>query len=674
MEGEINQAAVSVKLDIDRWSAENYVLLPAVAYNGNKFEWRRLRYSPKLYEVQDIGPDRPTIVSDILRLDHADGFSRIQDRSGAFATPALAFQSGETNRGLILLTNYGNSLGDYGLSVQESRSREKATLAITSPVVREQYLYMNCDSRVPSWDKGKDFKAGDTVSIRFRVYGFSAPTIETLYDRFMVVRKEMSEAPAGGRNTLSYSWCQQLQEEKFNEQNFVEEHGYYAVGMRENFLQDWQIGWTGGMISTYPLLFMGSEQTVKNVLHNFDWLFPAGISPSGLFWDSGEKGTIWLGGDIRKPHTGNWHLIRKSGDGVYYIIKQFMLMEKMGIPVKKQWKEGTRKVCDTLVKIWDKNHQFGQFIDALNGEIVVGGSASGGIIPAALVLAAEYFQQEDYLRVARESGEYYYQTFTKQGMTTGGPGDALQNPDSESSYALVESYMLLHEATRASEWLAYASQAAKQFASWVVTDNYPFPENSLFGEAGIKSKGAVYANTQNKHGAPAICTASGIALLRLYRSTGDLSYLELLYDIAHNMPQYLPCPENPIGETNKAWVCERVNMTDWEGLDRIGEIVGLSTWAETGLMLTTVELPGVYIQPDRGMVTAFDNMEAEVVESNNKVCKVRIKNPTSLPAKVKVLVEYEQDLKLPLGENRLFDCPEVELKPQQSRIFSYKMK
>ncbi|MEB3375200.1 hypothetical protein SFC43_25265 [Bacteroides sp. CR5/BHMF/2] len=72
--GQIEQAAVSVNIDCSQWSADNYVLMPSVAYNGNKFEFRRLRYSPKLYEIQDIGPDKPIIVTDILRLDKGNGF------------------------------------------------------------------------------------------------------------------------------------------------------------------------------------------------------------------------------------------------------------------------------------------------------------------------------------------------------------------------------------------------------------------------------------------------------------------------------------------------------------------------------------------------------------------------------------------------------------------------
>ena len=240
---------------------------------------------------------------------------------------------------------------------------------------------------------------------------------------------------------LPFSACFSAQEEKFNRENFVSEHGYYSVGPRQNFLQDWQIGWTGGMISIYPLLFAGDEKTRGNVIRNFDWLFPNGISPSGFFWDSGAKGTEWFGGDIRKPHTGNWHLIRKSSDAVFFIIKQFMLMEKIGIDVKPTWKEGARGVCDSFVRLWRAHSQFGQFVDSITGEIRVGGSTSAAIAPAALILAADYFCNAGYLEVAEQSAEHFYQKFTRKGLSCGGPGDALQNPDSESWAALIESYM-----------------------------------------------------------------------------------------------------------------------------------------------------------------------------------------------------------------------------------------
>lgn len=670
LNGQLDQGSLSVDLDFSNWSEKNYVLLPAAAYNGNRFQWRRIPYSPKLCEARDIGVDKPVIISDVPKLSESGGFSRIQERSGSMSAPSIGFQSDTTQRGFWLLTEQGNSLGDYGLSIEETRKRDKAVISITSPIVREQYCYMICDAHYPSWDKPKDFKAGDKIIIRFRVYGFPAPEIQSLFDKFAVVRKDFSKGELLN-NTLPYSACMQLLEEKFNKQNFVPKYGYYSVGMRENFLQDWQIGWTGGMISTYPLLFAGNAQTRQNVLRNFDWLFPNGISPSGFFWDAGKDGNIWYGGDIRKPYSKNWHLIRKSGDAVFYILKQFMLMEKMGIPVKKEWKEGLKRVCDSFVKLWNINHQFGQFVDSNTGEIAVGGSSSAAIVPAALCLASKYYNNADYLEVAQQAADFFYKNFVTRGITCGGPGDALQNCDSESSAAMVESYITLYEMTGSSKWLEIAQKAAHQFASWVVSYNYKFPGNSLFGHCGIHSTGAVFTNTQNKHAAPAMCTMSGVGLLKIFRATGDTFYIDLLRDIAHNMPQYLPHPDRPLGDFQYGHISERVNLTDWESVENIGEIFPMSTWAETSLMLTTTELPGIYVQPDKALVVAFDNIQYKILKNTKNKLVVALTNSTTVDAKVRIYHELSTSTRKNLGENCFYGLPEFALKSGESKTITF---
>ena len=386
--GRVRQAAVQMELEISRWLPENYVLLPAAAYRGNRFLSRKIPYSPKLYFVQDIGPDKPMIITDVPRLNIGEGVSRIQERSGSLSVPCIAFHDPKQKRGFLLFTKQGNELGDYGIGIEETRHRDRAIIFITSPVVRELHNYRICNNEFPSLDQPRDFKAGDEVKMAFRIHEFAAPKLQDFFDKFAEVRKELFP-PSPPKPALPFSACMELQEQKFNRDNFVSKHGYYSVGPGQNFLQDWQIGWTGGMISTYPLLFAGDAKTQKNVIRNFDWLFPNGIAPSGFFWDAGAKGTQWIGGDIRKPHTGNWHLIRKSGDGVFFIIKQFLLMEKLGIVVKPAWRKGIQRVCDAFVKLWNGNNQFGQFVHSLTGEICVGGSTSGAIIPAALVLAAD---------------------------------------------------------------------------------------------------------------------------------------------------------------------------------------------------------------------------------------------------------------------------------------------
>ncbi len=666
--GRLPNASVSVDLEFADWSVENYVLMPAAAYDGNRFLSRRLPYSPKLWFVEDIGPDKPIIVTDIPKLNERDGPSRIQERSGSMALPGIGFRSAAAGRGYWLLTDQGNSLGDYGLGIEENRDRSKATLSITAPLVRELYSYRICDMRAPSVDEPGNFQAGDDVTISFRLHVFPAPDVQSLFDKYAEIRKPRCTLR---EEVLPFSACFALQQEKFNRENFVQEHGYYSVGLRQNFLQDWQIGWTGGMISTYPLLFAGCEETRANVLRNFDWLFPNGIAPSGFFWDCGRNGTEWLGGDIRKPHTANWHLIRKSADAVFFIIKQFMLMEKLGIEVKPAWCDGTRLVCDAFVKLWRENGQFGQFVDSLTGEIRVGGSTSAALAPAALVLAAAWFDRSDYQDVARQSAEYFYQNFTRKGISCGGPGDALQNPDSESWSALIESYIALHESSADTKWLARAGEVTRQFSTWVVSYDFKFPSDSMFGKAGIRTNGSVYANTQNKHSAPGLCTLSGLGLFKLFRATGDRFPLDLLYDIASGLPQYLPHPLRPLGDAKAGHMCERVNMTDWEGPERIGETLRMTTWAETSLMLTTIEIPGLYVQPDRSLVVAFDHIKAEIVSDDEVELVVRLTNPTPVIAVVRVLVESTEEARSPLSENVLLGCPTVELVANEAKLVSF---
>ncbi|MEI6074020.1 MAG: hypothetical protein WCS94_00505 [Verrucomicrobiota bacterium] len=668
--GKVATASVSVDLDFSGWSEKNYVLLPAAAYNGNRFLSRKIPYSPKLYFVQDIGADKPVIITDVPRLNIGEGVSRIQERSGSLATPAIGFHSEKSRHGFLLLTSQGNEFGDYGIGIEENRGRTCATISLTSPVVRELHSYRICDSEFPSLDEPRDFKAGEEVTFRFRVLNFTAPKLQALFDKFATVRKEFV-TESTEKSALTYSACLALQEEKFNRDNFVPKHGYYAVGPRQNFLQDWQIGWTGGMISIYPLLFAGNAVTRKNVLRNFDWLFPHGIAPSGFFWDSGRNGTEWIGGDIRKPHTGHWHLIRKSGDAVFFIIKQFLLMEKLGITVKPEWRNGTRGVCEAFVKLWNNHQQFGQFVHSLSGEICVGGSTSGAIVPAALVLAADYFRKPKYLKVAEAAAEKFYREFTVKGLSCGGPGDACQNPDSESWFALIESYVALYEATGKKIWLVRAGETARQFSTWVVSYDFKFPPSSTFGKAGIRTTGSVYANTQNKHSAPGLCTLSGLGLLKLFRATGDTFYLELLRDIAHGLPQYLPHPLNPLGDAKPGWMCERVNLTDWEGPDRIGETLKMTTWAETSLMLTAIEIPGLYVQPDKSLVVAFDNVEVKTISNTAKEIAVQVSNPTPAAAKLTVLVENRADTKKPLAENALFGARTEALQPGEAKVFRF---
>jgi len=200
-----------------------------------------------------------------------------------------------------------------------------------------------------------------------------------------------------------------------------------------NFFQDWQIGWTGGMMTTLPLLAEGTPQTKERVLKNFDWLFAKGVSPSGYYY-----GTLYkekAEGDFpNKPLGRDLDLVRKNADATYYIFKQFDLMQKMNIPVNDEWKKGNLNAVDAQIKTWEKYGQLGQFVNEQTGELIIGNTSSAGIFTASLCADCKQTGDQKYLKTAEEIGEYYYQNFISKGLSCCGPGDAMQSVELPGVY------------------------------------------------------------------------------------------------------------------------------------------------------------------------------------------------------------------------------------------------
>ena len=265
---------------------------------------------------------------------------------------------------------------------------------------------------------------------------------------------------------------------------------------------------------------------------------------------------------------------------------------------------------------------------------------------------------------------HFYRDYVKPGLIHGGTRDALQSPDSESAFALLDSFVTLHETTAEQHWIAKAEATAAQCTSWCMSYNFAFPAASQFGRLGMRTTGSVFPNAQNKHAAPGICALSPNALLRLFRATGKQSYLELLQDIAHAVPQFLSRADRPIVAGGRAMppgmMNERVNTSDWEGREAVGEVFYGSCWCEVAAMLTWTEVPGLYVQPDTGLLCAIDHVDADVIEHHAGTLRVKVTNPTPFPASVKVLcensAETERPLEFPLLRNpRILHVPPGEV-------------
>lgn len=657
LSGKLNNASVSVDINFDNWSKDNYVLMPAAVYNGNRYETVRMDYMPFFTEVQlQTAVTTPIMLSDQPRLNFRDGYSRIQDRSGSMALPAMGFYSHQHEKGVWICISQGNHLGDYGLDVEENKARDKAIFTITSPVVREQQKYAMARMDVlPSDDVLANFQANDKVTISFIIDLFDGENLQSLYDELIDLRtKHYPTLPQ--KKMIPFSAVFPIIEKHKNLENW-RSAGFYSSGVNPDIISDgWRAAWVGGLPLTYALLAEGNVESKQNALVNLNWLYPNGISPSGFYFDktydgqfTGVKPTQLLMRDLT--------LSRISAGAVYYAFKQFDLLKKQNHEISPIWVESNIRTIKAFVNIWKKHGQMGQWVNQQSGELVVGNTTSAGIFPAALCQAYRFTGDDGYLQLAQEVADYFYANFVSKGLVCGGPGDAMQSFDSESSYALVESYIELYEMTGQPKWLKYAKEMANQFSTWVVSYDYQFPENTVHGKMSMQTTGTVYANTQNKHTSAGICTHSGIALLKLYRATQNPFYLNLLCDIAHAIPQYMSFEGNQIPGFKDGWISERINMTDWQSSPPIGGVMVSSNWNEIAMLLTATELPGIYVNKTTKEVFVLDHVQARL----DKKGKLEISNPTKYDAVVKVLAETSGQMRKPLGQNAFMNWEKVNV-------------
>jgi len=596
IDGQAESCAAGVCIRVSEWSRGHELVIPGVVYHGNRFESRQSGYPPK-HRPDDCRLDVVPLIADIPRLDFGGGPSRIQLLAGGMARPAVAAFDPSSRSGWILLAPA--NVGDFesGFDVRESADGKCLEIRVTAPGVREQrYEFMN--SSAASSDCAADFATGEGVAFQLQIHRFPCANVEQLFAKLFDLRHALLPNPVAP-SAISTAEAFRLVEDHYNRDFWWEEAGLYGTErVGENHSNPYQTGWCGGIIAEYALLASGSGGlTRERCLRHFDSVFSNGIAPSGLFFGKYHQGAwrsdCWYEGEDYAWRR-NLTLVRRQGDALLYSLRAFDLLEKQGFAIPDGWLAGARRVAEALVQIWQQYGQFGHWLDQSNGAVVIGNSASGGIIPAALCAAESRFGGGIFQRTACEAAELYYQNFTRMGFTTGGPGDALQCPDSESAYALVESFVELHELTGYAVWCDRAVAAVHQFATWVMPYDYRFPPDSLFGKRGIRSCGAVFANAQNGHAAPGICTHSGLGLIKLSQATGDPRFADLAREIARMIPQCVSTAGRPlIASDGKAlpsgWINERVNTSDWD--NNIGGVFHGPCWSEVSLLLSNAELP-----------------------------------------------------------------------------------
>ena len=148
--------------------------------------------------------------------------------------------------------------------------------------------------------------------------------------------------------------------------------------------------------------------------------------------------------------------------------------------------------------------------------------------------------------------------------------------------------------------------------------------------------------------------------MKLFRATSDIRYWNLLHATAHHLTQYLSTKKRPIHAFDgspmpEGWMNERVNLSDWEGKDRVGEIFYGTCWCETSLLLTICELPGVYICGDDLYV--LDHVTVEKTDDGTVI----LYNPTDYDCTVTILKESKEEARRALKPDYMKQCIRVRI-------------
>jgi len=399
--GNVSSAAVSVAFDFSNWNTENYVLVPGMIYGGNRFRILPIKYPPYIHDAADRPLDMPITTTDILHLNKDGSHAKIEMTTGNMATPMFSFFNPKNKTGLMILTNQQSGFGNNGMFIEEDADslikNKKISFIVSAPSVREK-LYVMC-GRAPSGDKAADWKTGETVSLQFKIFYFRADNLIAFYKKVFEKRKALS-----GRNTFSnttpYSVGADLILQHFDKDKWMEND---SVAMYNNHPgsdnpYNYQIGWGGIPVMTFPMIIDLTPERLRRVLLSFHHVYDESQGKSGLFYAVNMNGKIYGDPHGKMAERSTIAMPRRSMDVLYFGLQSFDLLKKYGYAdsIKPAWDMVLKRCADGLVNVWKKYGQFGQFIDVDNLKMDINGSAAGCAAGAGLALASKYFHNPEY--------------------------------------------------------------------------------------------------------------------------------------------------------------------------------------------------------------------------------------------------------------------------------------
>ena len=164
-EGVANSTGVAVTFDFKHWDTNNYVLIPASVYNGNRNRVEHRAYAMGLNREDLYKKDLELTTAELPQLSpEPNKISKIEVSTCNATTPAICFFNRKMRHGIIILTEQQTRFGDNGLMIEENRDRTQATFVVSAPGIRERKPEFIGFGK--SMDTAGNWKSGDALTLR----------------------------------------------------------------------------------------------------------------------------------------------------------------------------------------------------------------------------------------------------------------------------------------------------------------------------------------------------------------------------------------------------------------------------------------------------------------------------------------------------------------------------
>ena len=459
---------------------------------------------------------------DIARME-ADAWSFRADRC---STPAVFARGGG------LLTREESALGQSGVGF--AIDGRAPLLRLHFPFREEPLRYdgserpARADVRVYGWT------AGERVELEFAVHDGD--------DRVGVLRAlhdghddpawvDVEQAAALTADGL-LRWHYKPEPARLIETAAFDRDGIGERGDRDHM----HVSWVSGAPYAYALLRhglrVGNDEYVDAGSSVLDSI-AANLAPGGTFWAQWTAQAGW---------TTGWHPDRTRLHARTLADATLFMQRACALRDEPLWRDAVRSNVDVALRVQRDDGALPAAHRVDTGDAVSWEGTAGIAWIPALVEAGE-------LDAARRAGEYYAQFDAWHGA----PEDVDLAPTSEDGYAAVMAFVALEE------WAC-----AKRAADWMLTFRYTydvaFPEHTMLGRYGFKTRGADQASPANQHlhSFGLICLPE---MVRLAQATGDDFYLRTTRE---NLACFRQLVAREDGDFNamRGMVSERYYQTD----------------------------------------------------------------------------------------------------------------